>query len=182
VAVLLGTQRSGDEASFVPLAQHDTPVNRLLCASATHISREYSNQSNLASEPFWLALDDLQREQVTKLVSQSHSQIIMSQGQHSISIINRLVKACACSSATSSGACFTVNKKSSLHLMPRVSIACAFLRKILASTVPMVSMMAKSSISSGAASAAWLGFHGVVRDCDAFHDAGTDLSGSAYAR
>ena len=69
IAVLLGTQRSGDESLFVPLAHHDTPTNRLLCASATQLSREYTNQTNLNSEPFWVALDSTQRDYVAKLVT-----------------------------------------------------------------------------------------------------------------
>lgn len=70
IAVLLGTQRSGDEALFVPLAHYDTPTNRLLCASATQLSREHTNQTNLNSEPFWLALDSDQRDQMAKLIPQ----------------------------------------------------------------------------------------------------------------
>ena len=68
IAVLLGTQRSGDESLFVPLAHYDTPANRLLCASATQLSREYTNHTNLNSEPFWLALDSDQRDQIAKLI------------------------------------------------------------------------------------------------------------------
>jgi inorganic triphosphatase YgiF len=70
IAVLLGTQRSGDEALFVPLAHHDTATNRLLSASAVQLSREYTNQTNLVSEPYWLALDNTQRAQVAQLISQ----------------------------------------------------------------------------------------------------------------
>jgi inorganic triphosphatase YgiF len=69
IAVLLGTQRSGDDALFVPLAHHDTPTNRLLCASVSQLSREYNNQTNLNCEPYWLALDSTQRDQVAQLIS-----------------------------------------------------------------------------------------------------------------
>lgn len=70
IAVLLGTQRSGDESLFVPLAHYDTHANRLLCASATQLCRVPATQANRDSEPFWLALNSAQRDQLTSLMRQ----------------------------------------------------------------------------------------------------------------
>lgn len=71
VAVLLGTQRNSDDALFVPLAHHDTPDNRLLCASASQLCRANTSQTNRASEPYWLALNATQRDLVTQLMNQA---------------------------------------------------------------------------------------------------------------
>lgn len=66
IAMLQGTQRSADEALFVPLVYDDTPHNRMLCACACQLL----NTVPPDLEPFWLALDSTTQQQVTALVAQ----------------------------------------------------------------------------------------------------------------
>lgn len=52
-SMLMGIQRTADEALFVPLPHHDTPTHRQLVATLMRMHQ----QKDLMREPFWIAAD-----------------------------------------------------------------------------------------------------------------------------
>lgn len=64
--MLIGIQRSADEALFVPLPQHDSLANRQSVATLMCMSQ----QKNLALEPFCLEMDDTTQQVLAQLLPQ----------------------------------------------------------------------------------------------------------------
>ncbi|MCX6016623.1 MAG: CHAD domain-containing protein [Chloroflexales bacterium] len=181
IALLLGTERSADESLFVPLAHFDSPNNRLLCASTTQISREYPNQTNLDCEPFWLALDSDQREHVAKFVTRVR---LPDYQVHSAPLdINTL--------PFSEGLRFQLRYQFRRMLHREQEVLATFdAESIHKMRVTLRKIRALLDCADGYYDAEILNqfqrgfrrmarFHGVVRDCDAFHDTVQRIFGEA---
>lgn len=67
LSMLQGTQRSGDDALFIPLPHTDTAQHRIICACAIQLLHNVVPDM----EPLWLALDDATQQQVRQLVAHS---------------------------------------------------------------------------------------------------------------
>lgn len=67
ISMLQGTQRSGDDALFIPLANYDSPTHRMVSACARQLLVGVTPET----EPFWLALDAAEQHHVTTLITNS---------------------------------------------------------------------------------------------------------------
>ena len=65
--MLMGTQRSADEALFVPLPFHDSHHNRRIVAALMRMHQH----ADTALEPFWLALDTTTQRDLTAMATRT---------------------------------------------------------------------------------------------------------------